>query len=130
MIKRADHFFRSKENQERLYELLFEQEKVNKCIHTFTERVKKSPVKYMKSLGVWKMTRKEGAFVDPYVWVSIALWMNPKIYAKVVTWLTDGLIQTRHAAGDGYKQMSWALKAIRIRPLYYLKVQKTATELY
>jgi hypothetical protein len=108
--KLTQHFFQSQENKERLYELLIEQGKVNCEISQFTKSIKNSPVKYLKALGVWKTTRQEGTFVDPYVWVSIALWMNPKIYAKVVIWLTDQLIFSRINAGIQYKPMTDAIK--------------------
>jgi hypothetical protein len=108
--RRVDKAFEVHENIERIYEILKESGKVNVEISTFTESIKSSPVKYLKSLGVWKTTRQEGTFVDPYVWVSIALWMNPKIYAKVVIWLTDQLIFSRINAGIQYKPMTNAIK--------------------
>jgi hypothetical protein len=107
--KRADNFFKSVENCERAYELLFEMKKVNVQIYTFTQNLQKNPVKYLKSLGVWKTSRKEGVSVDPYVWVSIAMWMNPKIYAKTVIWLTDKLLVNRIEAGNLYKDLAKAV---------------------
>jgi hypothetical protein len=108
--KRVDHFFRSTENHERLYELMLAQGKVDVQFCTFTEGLSKSPATYMKSLGLWKTTRADGVFVDPYVFVAIALWINPKIYARTVIWLTDKLIFNRIAAGARYRPMTDAIQ--------------------
>lgn len=44
-------------------------------------------------------------YVNPYLFVMIALEMDPEIYAEVVIWLTDGLIENRNEAGDAYVKM-------------------------
>lgn len=51
-------------------------------------------------------------FVNPYLFVMIALEMDPEIYAEVVIWLTDGLIENRNEAGDAYVGMCSAISKI------------------
>lgn len=48
-------------------------------------------------------------FIDPYLYVLVAMELDPEIYANVVIWLTDGLIKNRNDAGDAYIRMSSAL---------------------
>lgn len=42
----------------------------------------------------------------------IALEMDPEIYAEVVIWLTDGLIENRNEAGDAYMRMCSAISRV------------------
>lgn len=51
-------------------------------------------------------------YVNPYLFVMIALEMDPEIYAEVVIWLTDGLIENRNEAGDAYVRMCSAISRI------------------
>lgn len=45
-------------------------------------------------------------FIDPYVFITIAMELDPEIYATVVIWLTDGLVKNRNIAGDTHIKMS------------------------
>lgn len=112
--KRVDHFTNSQSGIEDIYELLLERGIIaNVNISTFAKNMKNSPTKYLKQLGVWKTTRKNGVadvFVDPYIWVYIALWLNPKIKSKVVIWLTDSLIFNRLEAKAQYRPMTKAIQ--------------------
>lgn len=51
-------------------------------------------------------------FVNPYLFVMIALEMDPEIYAEVIIWLTDGLIENRNQAGDAYIKMCSAVSKV------------------
>lgn len=51
-------------------------------------------------------------YVNPYLFVMIALEMDPEIYAEVIIWLTDGLIENRNEAGDAYIKMCSAISKI------------------
>lgn len=62
---------------------------------------------YKKGKGV-----NQRWFVNPYLFVMIALEMDPEIYAEVVIWLTDGLIENRNEAGDAYVRMCSAISRI------------------
>jgi hypothetical protein len=55
---------------------------------------------------------------DPYIWVAIALELNPMIYAKVISFVTDSLIFDRIEAGDEFRPMNNAIKKIVPNPDY------------
>lgn len=115
--KRIDHIIKQVENSERIYYLLKEQGFVNVSIDTFTEMVEKDGmIKVLKKAGVYKTTgRGENKTVmcNPYIWVLVAMELNPQLYAKVVTWLTDKLILNRIEAGNMCKALNSALYKIK-----------------
>ena len=115
--KRIDHIIKQVENSERIYYLLKEQGLVNVSIDTFTEMVEKDGlIKVLKRAGVYKTTgRGENKTVmcNPYIWVLVAMELNPQLYAKVVTWLTDKLILNRIEAGNMCKALNSALYKIK-----------------
>jgi hypothetical protein len=55
---------------------------------------------------------------DPYVWIAIALELNPMVYAKVITFITDSLMFDRIEAGDEFKPMNAAIKKVIPKPDY------------
>lgn len=113
----------SKKMTERLYYILKEKGFIETEISVFTEMCNKQGItKVLKSIGAWKTTgRGENRTVmcDPYVWVSIAMELNPLIYAKVVMWLTDSLIFDRIEAGKEYRPMNDAIKKVIPNPEYF-----------
>lgn len=107
---------------ERIYYLLVNKDIIKVEISTFMEQCKNEGfTKVLKSLNLWKTTGKgENRMVmcDPYIWVAIALELNPMIYAKVITFITDSLIFDRIEAGDKYRPMNDAIKSIIKDPCY------------
>jgi len=68
--------------------------------------MKKSPTTALKKYGVYKTTGRgvnKTTWCNPYIWVLVAMEMNPELYASVVSWLTDKLIINRIEAGNFYK---------------------------
>ena len=108
--------------KERLFYILKERNLINLGIHGFMEMVKEeSFIKVAKGLGVWKTTGRgvnKQVVADPYVWVLMAMEMNPMLYAKVVIWLTDTLIFDRIEAGTEFIPMNAAIKKIVKKPNY------------
>lgn len=108
--------------QERLYYLLTESDLVKTSLSAFMEISKKEGiVKLLKKLNVWKTTGKgdnKQVVCNPYVWILLAMELNPMIYAKVVMWLTDSLVFDRIDAGTEYKPMNSAIKTIVNLPNY------------
>lgn len=108
--------------QERVYYLLAERGFIKTTFPAFMETVKnEGVVKFMKSLGVWKTTGRgaeRSVYCDPYVWVLLAMELNPMLYAKVVFWLTDSLIFDRIEAGNEYRPMNSAINMIVPNPDY------------
>ena len=116
-----DHYvsdvMKTAQNWERIYYILYEQGFVKTSISVFMEEAKeKGIVKTLKSCGVYKTTgRGENKTVmcNPYIWVLVAMELNPQLYAKVVTWLTDKLILNRIEAGNMCKALNSALYKIK-----------------
>lgn len=102
-----------KENAERIYYLLKEQGFINTDFSEFmTEVSDKGIVKILKKLGVYSTKgarENKSAWCNPYIWILTAMELNPKLYAKVVTWLTDKLILNRIEAGSFYVELSNAV---------------------
>lgn len=115
-FRTIDDISRLSSFQERVYFLLLEQNFVIPQISGFMETIKERGFsKYMKELGVWKTTGKgenRQVFCNPYLWVLIALEMNPEIYAKVIKWLTDGLVFSRVEAGNNYPMLTEKLSTL------------------
>lgn len=108
--------------RERIYHLLKERDLIKVEIHTFMEMVENEGItRVLKGLGVWKTKGRgenKGVMVDPFIWVLIAMEMNPILYAKVVMWITDSLIFDRIDAGAEYKPMNIAIKNVLGSPDY------------
>lgn len=112
----------SKKTQERIYHLLNERNLINVGFPTFTEMLEKESItKVLKELNVWETKGRgdnKAVFVDPFIWVLIAMEMNPLLYAKVVIWITDTLIFDRIDAGMEYKPMNAAISKVIDKPDY------------
>lgn len=108
--------------KERMYYLLLERDLIKVEISTFMEMVNKEGVaKVLKGVGVYKTTGRgvnKMVAADPYIWVLLAMELNPMIYAKVVIWLTDSLVFDRIEAGGEYMPMNTAIKSIVNNPNY------------
>lgn len=110
------HIINGQENAERIYYVLLEQKLINCDYSQFMEMVhEKGMVKVLKELSVYRTTGRgenKQSVCNPYIWVLVAMELNPQLYAKVVTWLTDKLILNRIEAGNFYKSLSSALYKI------------------
>lgn len=111
--KRIDHILDRQENRERLFYVLSETKSINVCFRTFMEQTEKQGIiNTLKAAGVYKTTgrgRNKTTTTNPYVWALITMELNPMLYAKVVTWLTDKLIVNRIEAGNMYVGLSKAI---------------------
>jgi hypothetical protein len=108
--------------KERVYYILENQGVIKESFNSFIELVNKEGIaKVLKSLGVYKTTgarESKQVMANPYIWVLLAMELNPMIYAKVVIWLTDSLIFNRIEAGDGYLPMNKSINSIIENPNY------------
>lgn len=90
---------------------------------SFKEYVKENGItKVLKQLHLYRMTgRGENRKVmcNPYIWVLVAMEMNPILYAKVVGWITDGLILRRIEASTLNKKLADAIKNKFQNPEYW-----------
>lgn len=120
--RRISDIMKYRDFQERCYHLLHERGIIKTTIHVFIEMVEKEGiVKVLKGLRVWKTAGRgenKSTYCDPYIWVLLAMELNPLIYAKVVIWLTDKLIINRITAGTEFTPMTSAIKSIIQNPNY------------
>lgn len=120
--KRISDMLSWTETKERIYYVLFERGVIKTSLNVFMKMAEENGVtKVLKKLGVYKTTGRGSnrtVMCDPYIWVLLALELNPMIYAKVITFITDSLIFDRIEAGDEFKPMNQAIKAIVPSPDY------------
>ena len=88
----------------------------------FMEQVENEGIaKVLKGLGVYKTTGArdtKSTYANMYIWLLIALELNPIMKSNVVMWLGDSLIFDRVEAGDEYRPMNSAIKSIVTNPDY------------
>jgi hypothetical protein len=93
-----------------IFYLLERQGIITVDITTFMEKVKNEGfAKYMKSIGAYKTTGARDTktvWVNPYIFVMIAMELNPLFKANVIGWLTDQLIINRIEAGNFCKALN------------------------
>lgn len=96
--------------KDRVFYILKKQGFIKQEFNCFMETIEnKGTAKTLKSLDVWKTTGRaenKTSWCNPYIWVMIAMEMNPELYAEVVMWLTDKLILNRIEAGNFYKGLT------------------------
>jgi hypothetical protein len=85
-----------------------------KQISSFYENItKQGAIKVLKELNAYS-TKGRGAdrkvFTDPYIFVSVAMWINPDFKAKVIKWVGDQLIVNRIEAGSYFTKLTDAIK--------------------
>lgn len=108
--------------KERLFHLLNERGLIKVSIPTFMEVIEKEGItRMLKGLSLYKTTGRgvnKTVMADPYIWVLLAMELNPMLYAKVIIWLTDTLIFDRIEAGTEYLPMNTKIKEIIEKPDY------------
>lgn len=109
-----------------LFYILEKQGIINIPMCTFIENVDKQGfAKYMKTLGIYKTTgarESKAVWVNPYIFVMVAMELNPMFKAEVIGWLTDTLIINRIEAGNFYKELSKAIT--RFKNTDYIAIAK------
>ena len=122
--RKVADIMQTKEFKERVFYLLQKRDIIKTNMLGFMEMVEKEGIaKVLKGLGVYKTTgarKTKQTFCDPYIWILLALELNPMIYASVVIWLTDTLIFDRLEAGSEYLPMNTKIKEIIEKPNYPL----------
>lgn len=108
--------------KESVFYLLENQGVIKTDLSGFMKLVDKEGItKTLKGLGVYKTTgarTTKSIFANMYVWLLLALELNPIMKAYVVTWFGDTLLFDRIEAGDEYKPMNNAIKTIIPNPDY------------
>lgn len=105
-----------KENAERIYYVLAEQKIIKTDFSDFMQDVSEQGItKVLKYYGAYRTTGRgenKQVMCNPYIWLLVAMELNPMLYAKVVIWMTDTLIINRIEAGNFYKTLAGALYKI------------------
>ena len=108
--------------KESVYYLLYNQGVIKTSIMGFMEMVEKNGIaKVLKGLNVYKTTGARSTkttFADMYVWLLLAIELNPILKANVILWFGDTLIIDRIEAGDEFKPMNNAIKKVVPSPDY------------
>ncbi len=120
--KRVNDLLTYQDTKLRLYYLLLERGLIKTSLSTFIEMTEKEGVtRVLKGLGVYRTTGKgsdKAVMADPYIWVLVAMELNPMLYAKVIIWITDSLVFDRIDAGSEYLPMNTAIKSAIKNPDY------------
>jgi hypothetical protein len=136
--RRIDHITTTDGFKERCFYLLEKQGLLNQSIDNQTI-IKPSFTGFMQNVnnqGITKVLKDNGAWVtkgarhtkttwaNPYIWVMIAMEMNPKLYAEVVVWLTDQLIINRIEAGNFCKALNTSISKFSPDGTQYMTLAK------
>lgn len=107
--KRVSDILSNNESAERLFYILQKQGMIKTTFTAFMNEVKNtSLVKVLKKYKAYKTSgarENRHTSCNPYVWVLLAMELNPELYATVVMWLGDNLITNRIEAGDKYNEL-------------------------
>jgi hypothetical protein len=126
--KRVDHILNYKDSHERIYYLLKEQGLITTALTGFMEMVEnKGIATTLKALKAFKTTgarQTKTTWCNPYIFVLIALELNPEIYAKMVIWLTDELLLNRIEAGDFCKALNRSIQIFNPTAIQYITLAK------
>lgn len=126
-IKHIPEILSRKDNIDRIYYILKNQNIINVDITTFIEIVdSKGIITTLKNYNVWKTTgarHTKTSWTNQYIWILLALELSPEIYGKAVIWLSDSLIINRIEAGNFYKSLTQSIS--KLDNVDYVKMAKT-----
>jgi hypothetical protein len=116
------------DNIETIFYLLEKQGVIKLQMSSFMETVKdKGFAKYMKSIGAYKTTgarKTKTIWVNPYIFVMVAMDLNPLFKAHVIGWLTDQLIINRIEAGNFCKALNSSIQKFHPDGTQYMTLAK------
>jgi uncharacterized protein YecT (DUF1311 family) len=132
--RRIDNIISSTEFKERCFYILEKQGLIKPCFQgdievadnqLVTNQSFKNFMNDVENNGITKVLKQSNAWVtkgarhtkttwaNPYIWVMIAMEMNPKMYAEVVVWLTDQLLINRIEAGNFCKVLNSSIQRFK-----------------
>ena len=107
--RRIERILSTNDSAERIFYILEKQGLIKTHFCAFMKEVEESSlVKVMKKYGAYKTSgarENKHTSCNPYIWVLLAMELNPELYATVVMWLGDNLITNRIEAGDRYNEL-------------------------
>jgi len=87
--------------------------KQNEATKVFIEQLKKEGIQNPLS------TSNKGTWMHPKLFIDLAMWVSVEFKSIVIDYVLDGLIKSRHAAGDYYNEMCSTI--LRVYVDYYNK---------
>ena len=72
------------------------------------EFIEELELEYGKSI-IRSKGKGHNTWLHPFLFIDLALAINPKLKVEVYKWLYDALLKHRNSSGDSYKKMSGAL---------------------
>jgi hypothetical protein len=103
--KTLDHFFENKSTKEY----------VDVLVSELNLNTRNSV--YLKTRG-----KNGGTWMNPYLFIDFAMWLNPKFKLQVIKFVHDQLIEYRHSAGDLY--IGLTSSAARFKDVNYSDIAK------
>jgi hypothetical protein len=102
------------DNKETIFYLLEKQGVIKLPMCSFIENIDNQGfAKYLKSIGAYRTTgarHTKTTWVNPYIFVMVAMDLNPLFKASVIGWLTDQLIINRIEAGNFCKSINASIQ--------------------
>jgi hypothetical protein len=125
-IKHISELIQRKDNLDRIYYILKNQNIINVDISTFIDMVNNEGItKILKNIGAWKTTgarHTKTSWANPYIWMLVAMELSPEVYGKAVIWLSDKLIINRIEAGNFYRSLTQSIS--KFTDVDYVKMAK------
>jgi hypothetical protein len=116
------------DNIETIFYLLEKQGVIKLQMCSFIESVNNQGfAKYMKSIGAYRTTgarHTKTTWVNPYIFVMVAMDLNPLFKANVIGWLTDQLIINRIEAGNFCKALNASIQKFNPDGSNYITLAK------
>lgn len=116
------------DNLETIFYLLEKQGVIKLPMRSFIEEVgNQGFARYMKSIGAYKTTgarHTKTVWVNPYIFVMVAMDLNPLFKANVIGWLTDELILNRIEAGNFCKALNASIQKFNPNGTQYMTLAK------
>lgn len=117
-----------KENVERIYYVLSEQNLITVDLSSFVKEVENQGIaKTLKKYNVYKTTgarHTKTTWCHDSIWILLSLELSPLFYAKTVLWLRDDLIKNRIEAGNFCVALNTSLQKFKPDSNQYITLAK------
>ena len=78
----------------------------NKRVKEFIQALSEEEDTDTRNLVSITKGKNQGTWMNPYLFLKFAMWVDPKFEVKVIKFVYDQLIQFRHDAGDNYRKLA------------------------
>lgn len=84
------------------------------------------PIKESKGRMTKKGKTQDQVWMQPYLFIKFAMWINPRFEVKVIKFVYDQLIEYRNEAGNAYKEMSSSVAKLVDKSFMPVAIQNVA----